>query len=49
MKVKRPYHADSENAEWTAQRDPADPRETKINLKKRERKIPDEPFQGETS
>ena len=37
--VKRAYHADPENAEWTAQRDPADPRETKTILKKKE-KIP---------
>ena len=30
MKVKRAYHADTENPEWTAQRDPTDPQETKI-------------------
>ena len=28
--MKRTYHADPENAEWTVQRDPTDPRETKI-------------------
>ena len=42
-RVKRAYHADPENAEWTAQRDPTDPRETKTILKKKEKKIPDEP------
>ena len=25
MRVKRSYHADPENVEWTAQRDPTDP------------------------
>ena len=45
MRVKTAYHADSENAEWTAQRDPTDPRETKTILKK-EKKIPDEPLTG---
>ena len=44
-RMKRTYHADPENAEWTAQRDPTDPRETKIILKKKkEKKIPDEPL-----
>ena len=28
MRMKRAYHADPGNAEWTAQRDPTDPRET---------------------
>ena len=42
-RVKRIYHADPENAEWTAQRDPTDPRETKTILRKKEKKIPDEP------
>ena len=42
-RVKRAYHADPENAEWTAQRDPTDPRETKTILKKKEKKILDEP------
>ena len=42
-RVKRIYHADPENAEWTAQRDPTDPRESKTILKKKEKKIPDEP------
>ena len=50
MKMKRTYHADPENAEWTEQRDPTDPRETKIILKKKkERKIPDEPLQDEAA
>ena len=34
-RVKRVYHADLENAEWTTQKDPIDPHETKIILKKR--------------
>ena len=38
MRVKRTYHADPKNAEQTAQRDPADPRETKAILKKRKKK-----------
>ena len=47
MKMKRTYHADPENAEWTEQRDPT---ETKIILKKKkERKIPDEPLQDEAA
>ena len=37
------------NAEWTAQRDPADPRETKTILKKKEKKILDEPLQDEAT
>ena len=37
------------NAEWTAQRDPADPRETTTILKKKEKKILDEPFQDEAA
>ena len=48
-RVKRAYHADPENAEWTAQRDPADPRETKTILKKKEKKILDEPLQDEAT
>ena len=36
MRVKRTYHADPKNAQWTAQRDPADPQETKTILKKNE-------------
>ena len=48
--MKRTYHADPENAEWTEQRDPTDPRETKIILKKKtEKKIPDEPLQDEAA
>ena len=37
MKVKRAYHPDPEDAEWTIQKDPTDPRETKIILKKKQR------------
>ena len=45
VKVKRAYHGDPENAEWTAQRDPTDPRETKIILKKKkERRSQTSPF-----
>ena len=42
--MKRAYHADPENAEWTAQRDPTDPRETKIILKKNEQRSLTSPF-----
>ena len=34
-RVKRAYHTDLENAEWTMQKDPAEPSETKIILKKK--------------
>ena len=44
MRVKTAYHADSENAEWTAQRDPTDPRETKTILKKKEQRSLTSPF-----
>ena len=37
MKVKRAYHPDPEDAEWMIQKDPTDPRETKIILKKKKR------------
>ena len=47
--MKRAYQTDPENAEWTAQRDPADPRETKTILEKKEKKIPDEPLQDEAA
>ena len=48
MRLKRAYHADPENAEWTVQRDPTDSRETKIILKKKkEKKIPDKPLEDE--
>ena len=47
--MKRTYHADPENTEWTAQRDPADPQETKTILKKKEKKILDEPLQDEAA
>ena len=50
MRMKRTYHADPENAEWTVQRYPTDPQETKIILKKKkEKKIPDEPLQNEAT
>ena len=49
MRVKRTYHAVPENAEWAAQRDPTDPRETKIILKKKGKKILDEPLQDEAA
>ena len=48
-RVKKAYHADPENTEWTTQRDPTDPRGTKIILKKKEKKIPDEPLQDEAT
>ena len=37
MRVKRAYHADPEEAEWTTQKDPTDPREAKVILKKKQR------------
>ena len=37
------------NSGCTAQRDPADPRETKTVLKKKEKKIPEELLQDETA
>ncbi|MXQ99756.1 hypothetical protein E5288_WYG019018 [Bos mutus] len=40
MRVKRTYHADPENAEWTAQRP---------SLKKKEKKIPDEALEDEAA
>ena len=50
MRMKRTYHADPENAEWTEQRDPTDPQEAKIILKKKkEKKIPDERLQDEAT
>ena len=50
MRMKRTYHADPENAEWTVLRVPTGPRETKIMLKKKkEKKIRDEPLQDETT
>ena len=49
MRVKRTYQADLENAEWAAQRDPTDPRKTKIILKKKEKKILDERLQDEAA
>ena len=35
MRVKSSYHADLEDAEGTTQKDPTDPRETEIILKKK--------------
>ena len=32
-RVRRAYHTDLENTEWTAQKDPAEPCETKIILR----------------
>ena len=49
MRVKRTYHTDPEDAEWAAQRDPTDPRETKIILKKKGKKILDESLQDEAT
>ena len=37
MKVKRAYHTDPEDAEWTIQKDPTEPGETKVILKKKKR------------
>ena len=48
-KVKKTYHADPKNAEWTAHRDPSYPRETKTILKKKEKKILDGPLQDEAT
>ena len=36
-RLKRAYHADPEDTEWTTQKDPTDPHETKIILKKKQR------------
>ena len=47
--MKKTYHTDPENTEWTAQRDAADPPETKTILKKKEKKVPDEPLQDEAA
>ena len=49
MREKRIYDADPENVEWTAQRDSSDPQETKTILKKKEKKIPDEPLQDKAT
>ena len=38
MRVKRAYHADPGDAEQTTQKDPTDPCETKIILKKKNRR-----------
>ena len=47
-RVKRTYHEDPKSTQWTVQRDPADPRETKTILKKK-KKILDEPLQDEAA
>ena len=49
MRVKRTYHTDPKNTKWTAQRNPADPRETTTILKKKGKKILDEPLQDEAA
>lgn len=49
MRMKRTCHADPENAVWTAQRDPTDPQETKIILKKKEKMILDKPLPDEAT
>ena len=36
-RAKKAYHADPEDAEWTTQRDPTDPRETKIILRRKKK------------
>ena len=40
----RTYHTDPENAEWTVKRDPTDPQETKIILRRRKRRSWTSPF-----
>ncbi|MXQ87656.1 hypothetical protein E5288_WYG017779 [Bos mutus] len=40
MRLKRAYHADPEDTKWTTQKDPSDPHETKIILKKNKRIAP---------
>ena len=37
--MRRAYHADPEDAKWTTQKDPTEPRETKIILKKKQVKL----------
>ena len=37
MRVKRAYQADPEDAQWSTQKDPTEPRETKSILKKKQR------------
>ena len=49
MRMKRTYHADSENAEWTAQRDPLTPERLRSSKKKKEKKILDKPLQDEAA
>ncbi|KAB0362529.1 hypothetical protein FD754_006685, partial [Muntiacus muntjak] len=36
-RAKKAYHADPKDAEWTTQKDPTDPRETKIILKRKKK------------
>ena len=37
MRLKKACHTDSEDTEWTTQKEPTDPHETKIILKKKKR------------
>ena len=39
-RAKKAYHADPEDAEWTTQEDPTDPRGTKIILRKKKKTRP---------
>ena len=39
-RAKKAYHADPEDAEWTTQEDPTDPRETKIILRRKKKTRP---------
>ena len=36
-RAKKAYYADPEDAEWTTQKDPTDPRGTKIILRRKKR------------
>ena len=36
-RAKKAYHADPEDAKWTTQKDPTDPRETKIILRRKKK------------
>ena len=39
-RAKKAYHADPEDAEWTTQKDPTDPRGTKIILREKKKRRP---------
>ena len=39
-RAKKAYHADLEDAEWTTQKDPTDPRGTKIILRRKKKTRP---------